>query len=120
MCKGGYNSVCKTCRVPRSQAHYKATTKEVRLFNAAKTRATAKNREFNIELSDIVIPDLCPVFGIPMVRPSVDRIDSSKGYVKGNVRVISYRANVLKNDASVAELELVLADLKRLGHCEIL
>ena len=120
MCKGGYNSVCKTCRVPRSQAHYKATTKEVRLFNAAKTRATAKNREFNIELSDIVIPDLCPVFGIPMVRPSVDRIDSSKGYVKGNVRVISYRANVLKNDASVAELDLVLADLKRLGHCEIL
>jgi hypothetical protein len=49
-----------------------------------------------------------------MTRPSLDRIDNNKGHVKGNVRMISYRANVLKSDATVEELTLVLADLKRI------
>lgn len=122
MCKGGYNSACKACRVPLSQANYKATSHELRLLNAAKTRATAKGREFSIELSDIRIPELCPVFHTPMVSPSLDRIDSSKGYIKGNVRVISKRANQLKNNATVHEMEMVLADLIRIGTkgCEIL
>ncbi|TXH09432.1 MAG: hypothetical protein E6R03_16805 [Hyphomicrobiaceae bacterium] len=120
-CRGGYNSVCKSCRQPLSQANYKATAKELRLYNAAKNRAAQKGREFSIELSDIVIPKVCPVLGTPMVSPSLDRIDSRKGYVKGNVRVISKRANTLKNDATVAEMKLVLADLIRLaGVCEIL
>ena len=82
------------------------------MWDSAKSRATEKGREFNIELSDIVIPDFCPVLGVPMDRPSLDRIDSSKGYVKGNVRVISHRANMLKNNATIEELELVLKDLK--------
>ena len=47
-----------------------------------------------------------------MDRPSLDRIDGAKGYVKGNVRVISHRANMLKNDATIEELELVLKDLR--------
>jgi len=120
-CKGGYNSVCKECRQPLSQNNYKATAKVLRLYNAAKSRAAIKGREFDIELSDIEIPELCPVFNTPLVSPSLDRIDSSKGYVKGNVRVISKRANQLKSNATVAELTLVLADLKRLtGVCEIL
>lgn len=120
-CRGGFNSVCKACRVPLSQAQYKNTARELRLFNAAKSRAAANGREFNIELSDICIPDQCPVLGIPMARPSIDRIDNNKGYVKGNVRVISYRANVLKNNATVEEIRLVLADLERTsGVCEIL
>jgi hypothetical protein len=121
-CKGGRNSVCKVCRIPKSKANYQQSKKELRLFNAAKGRAAAKGREFNLELQDIVIPERCPVLGIPMTRPSLDRIDNNKGYVKGNVRVISYRANVLKNDATVEELTLVLNDLKRIqaGVCEIL
>lgn len=49
-----------------------------------------------------------------MVSPSLDRLDSSKGYVKGNVRVISKRANQLKNNATVEEMRMVLADLIRL------
>lgn len=112
-CKGGFNSVCKTCRIPKSKRQHQATAKEKLLFNAAKSRAKANGREFDIDLSDIVIPASCPVLGIPMTRPSLDRINNDKGYVKGNVRVISYRANALKNDATVGELELVLADLKR-------
>lgn len=104
-----------------SVAQYKATAKEVRLFNAAKARANKKGREFSIELSDIQIPKVCPVLHIPMTSPSLDRIDSSRGYVKGNVRVISKRANQLKNNATVEEMKLILADLLRLnGVCEIL
>lgn len=120
-CRGGYNSVCKSCRQPLSQANYKATAKELRLYNAAKSRAALKHREFSIELSDIVIPKICPVLGISMSSPSLDRIDSNKGYIKGNVRVISKRANTLKSNATVQEMKLVLADLLRIsGVCEVL
>ena len=114
-CHGGYNSVCKKCRQPVSRKNHADTPQEKRLWNAAKSRAKRKGREFSIELSDIVIPAVCPVLGTPMVGPSLDRIDSGKGYVKGNVRVISKRANTLKNNATIEELELVLEDLKRGG-----
>jgi hypothetical protein len=90
---------------------------ERKLFDAAKARAKLKGREFNLELSDIVIPEKCPVLGIALVynsdyAPSIDRIDSAKGYIKGNVRVISKRANVLKNNATVEELKAVLKDIE--------
>jgi hypothetical protein len=38
---------------------------------------------------------------------SLDRIDSSKGYIKGNVWVISLRANRIKNDSTPQELRLI-------------
>ena len=123
MCKGGYNSVCKTCRVPLSKQSHIDRSKERRMFDSAKSRATIKGREFTIELEDIHIPEFCPVFLTPMVAPSIDRIDSDRGYVKGNIRVISRRANILKNNASVEEMTLILADLIRIrqaGVCEIL
>ena len=81
------------------------------MFNSAKGRAKKKNMEFNIELEDIIIPEVCPVFGFPFVigkqatAPSLDRIDSSKGYIKGNIQVISGRANTMKSDANLDELK---------------
>ena len=87
------------------------------MFFAAKSRAKKKDREFNLELSDITIPERCPILGVLLqynsdYAPSIDRIDSSKGYIKGNVRVISKRANVLKNNATIEELKAVLEDLE--------
>jgi hypothetical protein len=97
----------------------------LRILSRIKSRAKRDGIPFNLEAADIVIPDVCPVLGIPIVQnqgrqgyfpdsASVDRIVPSQGYVKGNVRVISQRANQLKSDATVAEMRLVLADLERL------
>ena len=119
MCKGGMNTVCKECRKTVSKNQWKNKTYIQKIYDRAKTRATRKGREFNIEIEDIVIPDLCPVFGVPLVEeteyaPSIDRIDSSKGYIKGNIQIISRRANLLKNNATVEELEKVIAFLKEI------
>lgn len=94
-----------------------------------RTRARAKRLglEFDLELEDVCIPDVCPVLGIPIVcgktgrkgprqnSPSIDRLNPAKGYIKGNVRVVSNRANTLKNNASLQELELVMKDLRKLA-----
>lgn len=79
------------------------------LLVAAKTRATKRELPFDLEESDIVIPEICPYLKKPLkantrYAPSLDKIDPAKGYVKGNIEVISRKANVMKNDASVEEL----------------
>jgi hypothetical protein len=83
-------------------------------------RAKKSGLEFNLVPADLLVPALCPVLGIPLVigrknspnSPSVDRFDNSKGYVKGNVRVISHRANMLKRDATLAEIERLAAYMR--------
>jgi hypothetical protein len=73
-------------------------------------------------MDDLDIPEYCPVLGCKLKlgygkklysSPSIDRIDNSKGYIKGNVRVISHRANQLKSNMSVEEARLVLKDLEQ-------
>ena len=91
---------------------------EYYLWKAAKKRARDKGLDFDIEPSDIVIPAFCPYLGIEIESgygkknrshgsPSLDRIDSSRGYVKGNIIVCSWRANFLKSDATLQELLLI-------------
>lgn len=99
---------------------------ERRIFSRIKSKAKINNIPFDLERSDIIVPKFCPVLGIELIRragygrgyhddsPSLDRIKPSLGYVKGNVRVISARANLLKNNATVDELSKVLEDLKSL------
>jgi hypothetical protein len=89
-----------------------------------KARTRAKNKTaFSIKPQDILIPDVCPILGLPLSKgkghardnsPSLDRKVPSKGYTPENIQVISYRANMLKNNATVHELELVLAHVKTL------
>ena len=85
------------------------------MYIAAKSRAKLRGIEFNISISDLSIPDVCPILGIKLESgdvyngsPSLDRIDNSKGYVRGNVTVISHRANIIKRDASLEELERIV------------
>jgi hypothetical protein len=94
------------------------------LWIRAKRRAAKMNVPFDIEKSDIVIPKFCPILGIEMAygvggvkpnSPSLDRIVPSKGYIKGNVWVISFKANTIKNDATLEELELLVKALKNMS-----
>lgn len=80
----------------------------------AKKRAAKKNLEFDLTEEDIILPTHCPILETEFVKGdssdysmtySLDRIDNSKGYVKGNVRVISMLANSMKNSATSEQLE---------------
>ena len=88
-----------------------------------KHRAKKKGIEFTITEDDIHIPTHCPILGIELRRsprgfadasPALDRIYNTKGYVPGNVHVISTRANRLKSDASIEELRAIVDYLDRL------
>ena len=93
---------------------WRAENFEKALYMSARARARRKQIPFDLELSDIVIPDYCPYMKIPLTRTqgagivysnaSLDRIDSTKGYIKGNIRVISFLANQMKSHATEKEL----------------
>lgn len=124
------NTVCVTCARIKARDRYRNKPKaeqqdqitaatrwrqsnpERSLWHGAKSRACRRGREFTITPEDITIPEVCPVFGTPMVSPSLDRIKNDKGYVPGNIAVISERANRLKSDATIEELEQILAYMK--------
>lgn len=116
-CKGGINTVCKECRKPLSTAQWANTSHEYKIWSRCKSRANQKGLDFNIDIEDIIIPDVCPIFKTAFQKSgrytaSLDRIDPTKGYIKGNIRVISNRANVLKSNATLWEMEQILKDLR--------
>jgi len=87
----------------------------------AKAKAKKVGIPFDLKFIDLTIPDTCPVLGMPLImhkggsaQASLDRIHPQKGYVKGNVKVISLRANMLKNDCiDPAELRAVADYIER-------
>lgn len=126
----GYRSKCKKCYQARAKIYglqnnaillRKAAARRRRntgqtLLWVARNRAKKKGWEYNLDISDVSIPTHCPILGLMLCpqmgksahnSPSLDRIDSSKGYIKGNVQVISLRANILKNNASFQEIEML-------------
>ena len=117
-------------RVPMKQAATvpRATSEleemQYAMWDAARGRAATKKLPFSIRAADIKIPEKCPVLGIRLVRglgishagsPSLDRLDNRRGYVPGNVAVISHRANRLKGDASLAELRALVQWMEERG-----
>lgn len=97
---------------------------EKRIFTRIKSRAKGKNIPFDLDEGDIVVPELCPILGIKIEpgygtgtnyqnSPSVDRIDPNKGYTKGNIRVISMRANLLKSNGTLEEFLLIVKDFEK-------
>jgi hypothetical protein len=80
-------------------------------------RAKAKGLPCKLVTNDIVIPDHCPLLGIPLFftqgvmtanTPSIDRIDSNLGYVPGNIQVVSWEANRIKSDTTIERAEQLL------------
>ena len=96
---------------------------ERQILNRTKCRARKSGTEFNLELKDIIIPTKCPILDIDIFvceggmkdnSPSIDRIDNNKGYIKGNIQIISNRANRIKSDSSLEELEKLFYYMKSL------
>lgn len=86
---------------------------KMQLLAHARRRAKAEGVAYDLRVEDIVIPATCPCLGIPLVRgtishgpgsPTLDRKRPELGYTRGNVWIVSYRANRIKNDASPEEL----------------
>ena len=121
-----FTIICKQC----SSIKYKETSIERKLFNAAKKRARAKGIEFSLSITDVVVPSHCPMLGIPLYptsgqaahanSPSIDRLDSSKGYIPENIVIVSHRANMIKSNSTPAEMRMIAdyteKEIKRREH----
>lgn len=118
----GVDTLCKECSRARYRKYSDDVNARVRwLLERLKSKCHRYNLEFDLTVDDITIPDKCPVLGIPLKfgadraygqnagedSPSVDRIDSSKGYTKDNIIVVSWRANRIKSNATPDELRLL-------------
>jgi hypothetical protein len=108
----GYSYFCRLCD---NQRVYTRDKRKV-LYNAAKKRAKDKNLEFSITLNDIVLPKKCPILNIQLEfnegkakdnSYSIDRINNQKGYIKGNIQIISFKANTIKSNASLQEIKMI-------------
>ncbi len=107
-------------------AEWAKANPERKLYTGAKAGAKKRGLEFTIILDDLLpFPKKCPVLGIELRQGikvndpnswSIDRIDNDKGYIPGNVAVISRRANVLKRDATIAELKAIVEWLNNLQN----
>ena len=88
------------------------------LWHNASQRARVYGLPFDLKITDIVVPERCPILGFKLVinykhagpdSPSLDRIDPALGYVVGNIQVVSHKANTIKSNATTDELRKVLA-----------
>jgi hypothetical protein len=132
--RDGHQSSCKNCLKKYKIEYRKKLKKDPKariLHNMMKnSRSRAKKLNLPFDLSkkflNSIFQTYCPVFGIPFYMepqeqgdpanpftPSIDRVDNNKGYIRTNVRIICFRANRLKSNATVEELENVIAYIKR-------
>lgn len=131
MCKGngpfgrnnerpdGFNHRCIECDA-RRRRELRLTSWSSCALRSARERAKKSGLSFDLTIDDLFVPEYCPV--LPHIKleiaigkgkggeessPSVDRVDPNIGYVRGNVRVISNRANRVKNDGTAEEHEAI-------------
>lgn len=108
-------STCPACNAAYMRSYLKTQRRlkpAVALHSRARQRAARRGLPFNLRVGDIIVPPVCPALGIPILigptrspsSPSLDRIRPSLGYVRGNTRVISDKANRLKGTLDVEGL----------------
>ena len=104
-------------RQRKYMAKYRDENPEMYLLSAAKERAKKYNLKFTLVADDIVIPKRCPVLGIRLLKnrkglqdssPSIDRVNNRRGYTADNIVVVSLRANRIKSDATMLELQKII------------
>lgn len=92
-------------------------SREEHILNRAYENAKRRNLDFDLTIDDIVVPEKCPFLGCDLIFEydkslsvppanyyTVDRINSELGYIKGNIQVLSWRANTMKSNATEEEL----------------
>lgn len=98
-----------------------------RLLQQARVRAKKNDLICDLTIDDLldIFPKdkICPVLNIPLFwgssgksnrnnSPSLDRFDPKGNYTKNNVQIISWRANMLKSDATFEEIEAIYKFMK--------
>jgi hypothetical protein len=118
---GKKTNLCKACNQESARKTYRSLKEKILarkkyhplkfILQNIKIRAKKEGLEFNLTEEDLSIPDFCPVLGIKIIpfdnsyhSPSIDRLIPEKGYVKGNCNIISKKANMIKNCASLEEI----------------
>ena len=85
-------------------------------LRAKKANAMRVGYTFTVQYGDLVWPTHCPVLGLELDyfaesrqenSPSFDRFDTDRGYEPGNVHIVSWRANRIKNDGTAEEHEKI-------------
>jgi hypothetical protein len=103
-----YYGKSRKVKFTENPAHY--------LWYVARTRSRKFGVEFSITEEDIIIPKYCPILEIFLSKGdgylpnamSLDRVDNNKGYIPGNVRVISRKANLMKSSLTIDILEKLI------------
>lgn len=95
------------------------------IIRNSKYCAKRRNIEFSIKYTDFELPEVCPILGIKLEygaghdgnapqHATLDRIDNTKGYVPGNVMIVSRLANAMKNEASFNQLQTFITNYSHL------
>lgn len=102
----------ETCGCVHGIQHGLSSAPIFRLWANAKTRAKREGVPFSLELTELVVPEKCPVLGLLLHHgvgeatdnsPSIDRVIPSLGYTPSNTRIISFKANTIKSHGTAQE-----------------
>ena len=98
--------------------NYNSEYDRIRGYIIHNSKYCAKRRgiHFDLKYTDFELPEYCPILGIKIEygagsdgnapnHASLDRIDNTKGYIPGNVMIVSRLANAMKNEASFEQLQ---------------
>ena len=111
--KSGILCYCKSCMKIKSKK-FRNDNPLQQMLSGTKSSAKKRGLVFELTIEDIVIPETCKYLGIELEfnvgkgllpqTPSIDRIDTNKGYTKDNIQIISHKANALKSDLGIETL----------------
>jgi len=96
-----------------------STVEEHWILRSKRGNKRKQRAELSIEYYKSLIVDTCPYLNLKLTYDNfegrmpdnyatLDKIDPSKGYVEGNVQIVSFRANTLKSNATLEELKLIV------------
>lgn len=121
---GKRNNYCRNCCQKKARHHYgkykwnmfERRKKNPIHFVYIRLKGSAKKRHIYFNLTEQELRDKfvthCPVYGKKLIffsnsdwSPSVDRINSKKGYVADNIIIVSKKVNMQKNNSTVKELK---------------